>query len=44
MDPLEKDLRDARARTLLLVADLDGAQLLGPRLDIVNPPLAKYLN
>jgi iron(II)-dependent oxidoreductase len=39
MDPLEKDLRDARARTLLLVADLDGAQLLGPRLDIVNPPL-----
>src|SRR2546423_12068609 len=39
MDPLEKALRDARARTLLLVFDLDGAQLLGPRLDIVNPPL-----
>jgi len=39
MDPLEKALRDARARTLLLVADLDGVQLLGPRLDIVNPPL-----
>jgi iron(II)-dependent oxidoreductase len=39
MDPLEKDLRDARARTLLLVSDLDGAQLLGPKLDIVNPPL-----
>src|SRR5438105_6691671 len=39
MDPLEKALRDARARTLLLVSDLDGAQLLGPRLDIVNPPL-----
>src|SRR3979409_1608574 len=39
MDPLAKDRRDARARTLLLVADLDGAQLLGPRLDIVNPPL-----
>src|SRR3954447_12979477 len=39
MDPLEKALRDARARTLLLVADLDGARLLGPRLDIVNPPL-----
>src|SRR6184192_1704161 len=39
MDPLEKDLRDARSRTLLLVSDLDGAQLFGPRLDIVNPPL-----
>src|SRR2546421_2570686 len=39
MDPLEKALRDARARTLLLVSDLDAAQLLGPKLDIVNPPL-----
>lgn len=32
-------LRDSRARTLELVADLDDAQLIGPRLDIVNPPL-----
>lgn len=30
---------DARRRTLDLVADLDDAQLLGPRLAIVNPPL-----
>jgi iron(II)-dependent oxidoreductase len=28
---------DARARTLALVEDLDDAQLLGPRLAIVNP-------
>jgi iron(II)-dependent oxidoreductase len=34
---LASALRDARARTLALVADLDDAQLLGPRLDIVNP-------
>jgi len=39
MNPLETALRDARARTLLLVSDLDGPRLLGPRLDIVNPPL-----
>src|SRR4051812_41700047 len=39
MDPLETALRDARAHTLGLVSDLTGAQLLGPRLDIVNPPL-----
>src|SRR5256885_15934910 len=39
MNPVEKALRDARARTLLLVSDLDGARLSGPRLDIVNPPL-----
>jgi iron(II)-dependent oxidoreductase len=39
MNPLEKALRDARARTLLLVSDLDDARLLGPRLEIVNPPL-----
>lgn len=32
-------LLDARARTLALVQDLRGGQLLGPRLDIVNPPL-----
>jgi iron(II)-dependent oxidoreductase len=29
----------ARTRTLSLIADLDGEQWLGPRLDIVNPPL-----
>jgi iron(II)-dependent oxidoreductase len=29
----------ARERTLLLVSDLDGERLLGPRLAIVNPPL-----
>src|SRR5437763_13428090 len=39
MDPLETALRDARAHTLGLVSDLSEAQLLGPRLDIVNPPL-----
>jgi iron(II)-dependent oxidoreductase len=32
-------LRDARRRTLGLVEDLSDAQLLGPRLDIVNPLL-----
>jgi gamma-glutamyl hercynylcysteine S-oxide synthase len=32
-------LQDSRARTLELVADLDREQLIGPRLDIVNPPL-----
>ena len=32
-------LRAARARTQSLAADLGGAQLLGPRLAIVNPPL-----
>jgi iron(II)-dependent oxidoreductase len=31
--------RDARRRTLELVQDLDDAQLLGPRLPIVNPLL-----
>src|SRR5579864_4890097 len=30
-------VEDARARTLALVADLDDAQLMGPRLAIVNP-------
>jgi gamma-glutamyl hercynylcysteine S-oxide synthase len=30
---------DARRRTLELIADLDDRQLLGPRLDIVNPLL-----
>jgi iron(II)-dependent oxidoreductase len=39
IDPkmLEHDLRDARARTLALVADLRDDQLLGPRLAIINP-------
>lgn len=37
MDPLARDLLDARARTLQLVGDLDDAQWLGPRLAIVNP-------
>jgi gamma-glutamyl hercynylcysteine S-oxide synthase len=32
-------LRDARSRTLELVADLDDRQMIGPRLAIVNPPL-----
>jgi gamma-glutamyl hercynylcysteine S-oxide synthase len=32
-------LQDSRARTLELVADLDDEQLIGPQLDIVNPPL-----
>jgi iron(II)-dependent oxidoreductase len=32
-------LRDARSRTLALVDGLDGDQLLGPQLDVVNPLL-----
>ncbi len=32
-------LKDARERTLELVAGLDGDQLMGPKLDIVNPLL-----
>jgi iron(II)-dependent oxidoreductase len=32
-------MRDFRARTLELVADLDDEQMIGPRLAIVNPPL-----
>jgi iron(II)-dependent oxidoreductase len=32
-------VRDARRRSLQLIDDLDDAQLLGPRLAIVNPPL-----
>ena len=35
---LAADLRTARARTLALIADLDGAREFGPRLAIVNPP------
>ena len=38
-DPLATELRDARARTLLLVQDLDDVQWMGPRLPIVNPLL-----
>ena len=36
---LAERLRAARERTLLLASDLTGAQLLGPQLAIVNPPL-----
>ena len=32
-----ESLREARTRTLALVADLDDEQMIGPRLDIVNP-------
>ena len=32
-------LQAARQRTLMLASDLNGEQLLGPRLAIVNPPL-----
>ena len=35
-DELERSLRDARARTLTLVEDLDDDQLMGPRLSIIN--------
>ncbi len=34
---LAEDLRDARARTLAVVSDLDDDQWMGPRLSIVNP-------
>jgi iron(II)-dependent oxidoreductase len=36
---LREMLLAARARTLCLMADLDGERLLGPMLRIVNPPL-----
>lgn len=36
---LRQRLLDARARTLALASDLTGAQLMGPQLAIVNPPL-----
>ncbi|MGH8707709.1 MAG: selenoneine synthase SenA [Burkholderiales bacterium] len=36
---LERLLLEARARTDLMTRDLDGERLLGPKLDIVNPPL-----
>src|SRR5438270_13860049 len=38
-DVLAAWVRDARRRTLDLIADLDDAQLLGPSLPTVNPPL-----
>ncbi|MGH8671224.1 MAG: DinB family protein, partial [Burkholderiales bacterium] len=36
---LQAMLLDARQRTLDLIRDLDGAQLMGPRLAVVNPML-----
>ena len=38
-DYLTGILEDARARTLELVAGIDGERLMGPKLDIVNPLL-----
>jgi iron(II)-dependent oxidoreductase len=38
-DELSAWVRDARRRTLSMVAGLDGDALMGPRLDIVNPML-----
>ena len=37
--PLSAVMRELRARTLALVSDLTDAQMIGPRLAIVNPPL-----
>src|SRR5712664_4900457 len=39
MDPMAAALRDARARTLELVIDLDDGRWMAPRLEIVNPIL-----
>jgi iron(II)-dependent oxidoreductase len=39
MNELCRLLRDARERTLFLVHDFRGTQWLGPKLEIVNPPL-----
>lgn len=36
---LARELLEARARTLRVTQDFDGERLLGPKLDIVNPPL-----
>ena len=36
-ESLPAQVRDARKRTLQLIAGLDDAQMMGPRLDIVNP-------
>ena len=38
-DTLSQQLRDARQRTRLLTRDLEGPQLFGPKLAIVNPVL-----
>ena len=38
-ETLVANLLDARGRTIELVHGLNDAQLLGPRLDIVNPLL-----
>jgi len=38
-ESLSQQLRDARRRTRLLTRDLEGAQLFGPKLSIVNPVL-----
>lgn len=37
LTPWLESLREARRRTLALVADLDDEQMIGPRLAIVNP-------
>lgn len=39
INALIEDVKDARKRTLALVAGLDQQQLMGPQLDIVNPLL-----
>src|SRR5574338_677750 len=39
LETLEAEVADARERTLALAAALTEAQLLGPMLPIVNPPL-----
>jgi len=36
---LARVMREFRARTLALIADLNDEQMIGPRLPIVNPPL-----
>jgi iron(II)-dependent oxidoreductase len=38
-DEVSRQLQDARRRTRVLTRDLDGTQLLGPKLAIVNPVL-----
>lgn len=39
IDALRSCLREARARSLALIEDLDIGQWLGPQLPIINPPL-----
>ena len=36
---LDRIMRDSRARTIELIDGLDSGQLIGPKLDIVNPLL-----